>query len=596
MLIVKCYNVMIGADLVIKSLIEEKIDVIFGYPGGASIPLHDRLGYYPEIHHLMPRNEQGGALAADAYFRMTGRPGVCLSTSGPGATNLITGIANAYMDSVGMVAITCQVPKTLIGTDAFQEVDIIGMTLPIVKHSYSVTDPIEIPRIMKEAFYIASSGRPGPVHIDIPKDVLAAPVKGFHYPKTVDIPGYSVAEKAEEDQVKKAIELLEKSARPMIIVGHGVTLSRAFDELKSFVEQTHIPVVKTLLGLGGLPADHPQCLGMLGMHGMAYANFAVHNADLIMSIGSRFDDRITGKLSEFGVEASIIHVDIDPAEMSKNVEADAPLVGDCKTVLNQLMKELRNKKFNKTYQPWWHQIHQWKEEAGMHVVTKESKEKYGDRLMAIDVIRTIYEETEGEAVVVADVGQHQMWAAQHYFCQKPNKLLNSGGLGTMGYALPGAIGAKMGDPNADVWALMGDGGSQMNIQELGMIMEYQIPIKVVVLNNSFLGMVRQWQELFYDKNYYSTEMVNPDFVKLAEAYGIEAHRAENPADMEKLIKKVKDYQKPVFLEFVIANEDNVFPMVPPGKSLNETVVTRKNTYSPDKLDKKDNKRKTNWKL
>ncbi len=587
---------MNGADLVIKSLIEEKVDVIFGYPGGASIPLHDRLGDYPEIKHLMPRNEQGAALAADAYFRVTGRPGVCLSTSGPGATNLITGIANAYMDSVGMIAITCQVPSTLIGSDAFQEVDIIGMTQSIVKHSYMITDPIDIPKIMKEAFYIASTGRPGPVHIDIPKDILAALVKGFHYPKNVDMPGYNIPEKAELKYVKKAIDLLDVSAKPIIILGHGATLSGAFKEVKEFVEKTNIPVVKTLLGLGGLSADHKNCLGMLGMHGLAYANFAVHNSDLIISIGSRFDDRITGKLSEFGVDARIIHIDIDPAEISKNIEVDVPLLGDCKQVLNQLINELKNKKFNKIYELWWNQIDQWKSEVGMHVVQKESKEIYGDQLKARDVIKEIHDQTKGEAVVVADVGQHQMWAAQHYFCQKPNKLLNSGGLGTMGYALPGAIGAKVGDPKSDVWALMGDGGSQMNIQELAMIMEYKIPIKIVVLNNSFLGMVRQWQELFYNKNYYSTSMVNPDFVKLAEAYGIDSHRADNQDDMKKLIKKARKAEGPIFMEFKIVNEDSVFPMVPPGKSLNKTVVSQKSSYNPNKKADKNKKRKTNWKL
>ncbi len=563
---------MVGADFVIKSLIAEGVDTIFGYPGGASIPFHDRLIDYPQMKHLMPRNEQGASLAADAYFRMTGRPGVCLSTSGPGATNLITGIANAYMDSVGMIVLTCQVPTTVIGSDAFQEIDITGMTLPIVKHSYVVTDAKDIPRIIKEAFYIASTGRKGPVHIDLPKDVLSAVVGDFIYPNSVNIPGYRIKKEVSKDELGDLINLIKESSNPIVIAGHGLVLSEASNEFKAFIEKTNLPVVSTLLGLGALEQKHSQSLGMLGMHGLSHANFAVHYADLIISMGSRFDDRITGKLSEFSSNAKIVHLDIDPAEINKNLKIDLPLVGDCKQVLNQLLNVLKEEDFNFKYEAWWKKIENWEKESKEK--TQKFLSKSSNALTAKDVIHAIYEETDGEAVIVSDVGQHQMWIAQHYPCQKPNKILTSGGLGTMGYSLPAAIGAKVADPKADIWAVMGDGGFQMNIQELGMIMEYDIPIKIIVLNNSFLGMVRQWQELFHDKNYASTEMINPNFTKIVDAYNIETHKVETNEAMIAMIKQIKNYDKAVFVECLIEKEESVFPMVPPGKSLAETMITQ----------------------
>lgn len=561
---------MIGADVLLKSLLKEKVDVIFGYPGGVSIPLHDRLPDYP-IKHILPRNEQGGALAADAYYRVTGRPGVCLSTSGPGATNLITGIANAYMDSIGMVAITCQVATTVAGTDAFQEVDTTGITQPITKQNYFVEKVEDLPRIVKEAFYIASTGRPGPVHIDLPVDVLKAKVKKFTYPKKVNLPGYKIPSKAPETNIKEAIKFIKQAARPVALVGHGVTISKASEELKKFVEKQEIPVICTLLGIGNLPAKHPLNFGMLGMHGMAYANYAVHNADLLIGIGMRFDDRITGKIDEFARDAHVIHIDIDPAEIGKNTVVDVPLLGDCREVLEQLNTQVTAK----THKPWLDQIHGWHDETRLRVIKKGTRAKKSREPFAYEVIKEIDKQTKGKATIVSDVGQNQMWSAQHFAYSRPGQLLSAGGLGPMGYSLPGAVGAKMGAPREDVWAIMGDGGLQMNIQELGTIMANKLPIKIIVLNNGFLGMVRQWQEMFYNKNYVATPLENPDFVKIAEAYGIEAHRISRGSDVKKMIAKANKTKKPIFLEFTIGPEDNVFPMVPPGNTLENTITKRK---------------------
>jgi len=563
---------MIGADILLKSLLKEKVDTIFGYPGGATIPFHDRLPNYPQIKHIMPRNEQGAAMAADAYFRVAGRPGVCLSTSGPGATNLVSGIANAYMDSVGMVVITCQVAKNLVGTDAFQEVDIIGIAQPIVKHSYFVEDVRDIPRIVKEAFYLASTGRPRPVHIDIPVSVLKQEAKKFTYPNKVNIPGYGLPSlRAKPKNIKKAVELIKKARRPVIISGHGVVIADACQELKKLAEKINTPVVTTLLGIGTIPESHALSFGMLGMHGMAYANYAVHNADLIIGAGVRFDDRITGKIDEFAQDANIIHIDIDRAELGKITEANIPLLGDAQEILAQLNQAVDKKK----HEEWVGQIKEWRKKTELRIIERETRLKNSKELTAYEIIQQIDKQTKGKATIVADVGQNQMWTAQHFNYSLPEQFLNSGGLGCMGYSLPASIGAKIGKPKAQVWAIMGDGGFQMNMQELGVIMEYQLPIKIILLNNSFLGMVRQWQELFYQRNYVTTDMVNPDFVAIAKAYGIEAYRVKTSQDMKAKIKKAHVAKGPIFIECFIGREDNVFPMVPPGISLKDTIIKRK---------------------
>ncbi len=563
---------MIGADILIKSLLKEKVDTIFGYPGGQTIPLHDRLVNYPQIKHVMPRNEQGGAMAADAYFRVTGKPGVCLSTSGPGATNLVTGIANAYMDSVGVIAITCQVPRPIVGTDAFQEVDIIGMTQPIVKHSYFVDDLESLPRIIKEAFYLASTGRPRPVHIDISSDILKEKIDKFNYPKTINLPGYSIPDKIDKTEIENALDLIKKAKKPLIIAGHGVAISRGENELKKLVGFLKIPIVTTLLGIGVISEKHALNLGMLGMHGFAHANYAAHNADLIIGIGIRFDDRITGKISEFARNAKVIHIDIDKAEIGKNTKVNVPLLGDARKILIELNKKA--KKIKLDFTKWIKQIANWRKKA-QKIHNEYRKRSYKkNELIVPDIIAEIDKQTKGKATIITDVGQNQMWSAQHFVFSRPEQLLSSGGLGCMGYSLPAAIGAKFGKPNDDVWALMGDGGFQMNMQELGLIMEHKLPIKIIIFNNSFLGMVRQWQELFYNKNYSSTQMVNPDFVQLAKAYNIEAYRAANFTKAQEMIKKANIASGPVLIEFIIKQEDNVFPMVPPGKILKDTMLKK----------------------
>lgn len=561
---------MIGAEVLIKSLLKEKVDTIFGYPGGVTIPLHDKLADYPQIRHILPRHEQAAALAADAYYRVTGRPGVCLTTSGPGATNLITGIANAHMDSVGIVVITCQVATAVAGTDAFQEVDITGITQPITKQNYFVDDIKDLPRIVKEAFYLASTGRPGPVHIDLPVDILKAEVKKFTYPKNVNLPGYQIPGKAEPRRIRQAIKLINKSARPIVLVGHGVIISEASAEVKKFIEKAEIPVITTLLGMGAISDKHPLHFGMLGMHGMAYANYAVHNADLIIGIGMRFDDRITGKIDEFARDANVIHLDIDPAEIGKNTVVDVPLLGDCKQVMRQLNREVSKKSHSK----WVKRIHSWHDKTRLGKIKREGRIHQSDHLMAADIVREIDRQTKGKATIVTDVGQNQMWAAQHFAYTRPQQLLSSGGLGAMGYSLPAAIGAKIAKPSADVWSLMGDGGIQMNIQELGTIMEHKLPIKIMLFNNGYLGMVRQWQEMFFDKNYMATKLDNPDFVAIAKAYDIEAHRVTTKTRARKMIKQAAASKKPILLEFMIGPEDNVLPMVPPGNTLKQTIIKR----------------------
>jgi acetolactate synthase-1/2/3 large subunit len=500
-----------GAQILCESLLKEGVDVIFGFPGGYVLPLYDTLPQYPQIHHILVRHEQGAAHAADGYARVTGKVGVCLATSGPGACNLVTGIANAHLDSVPMVALTGQCATAFIGKDAFQEVDITGITLPITKHNYQVTDVGSMARIVKEAFYLARTGRPGPVLIDLPRDILVEQTE-FSYPTRVDLPGFKLTLNGHPTQIKKAVKLISEAKRPLIIAGRGVIISGAYNELKQFSETAQIPVVTTLLGISCFPESHALSYGMLGMHGMAYANLAVDACDLLIAIGMRFDDRATGKVSAFAPHAKIIHIDLDPAEIGKNVRVDVPIVGDVKRVLNVFNKQLAPIE----HRDWILQLDKWRHEHPSVNIRRT------DELLPQYVVRQIYEATKGEAIIVTGVGQNQMWSAQHYWYDKPNTFVSSGGLGTMGFELPAAIGVKVGRPDDIVWCIAGDGGFQMTIQELATMVQEKVAVKIAILNNGYLGMVRQWQELFYSKRYVATPLSCPDFVKVAEAYCVSA--------------------------------------------------------------------------
>ncbi|MDD2443479.1 MAG: biosynthetic-type acetolactate synthase large subunit, partial [Desulfotomaculaceae bacterium] len=506
-----CANKLSGAQILLKSLQAEGVDTIFGYPGGQALPIYDAL-YDSDIRHILTRHEQGAAHAADGYARATGRPGVCLATSGPGATNLVTGIANAYMDSAPLVAVTGQVSQSLLGRDSFQEADITGITMPITKHNYLVKDTSELAQIVKEAFHIATTGRPGPVLIDIPRDVSAG-TADYNGREEMNLPGYQPVLDGDPRQVLKAAEAIAGSERPLIYAGGGVVISGAHDELLRLAEMLMAPVCATLMGLGGFPGNHPLSLGMLGMHGTKYANFAVCDCDLLIAVGARFDDRVTGKLETFASMARIIHIDIDPAEIGKNVRVDIPIVGDVKRVLNQLLEALQPR----LGEAWRDKILAWKKEYPM------SHCDHG-KLKPQTVISEIYNLTRGDARIATDVGQHQMWTAQYYSFTKPRSLISSGGLGAMGYGLPAAIGVQVGCPGETVFDIAGDGSIQMNIQELCTAVNYELPINVAIINNGYLGMVRQWQELFYNRRYSHSELLNPDFVKLAEAYGAEGIR------------------------------------------------------------------------
>ncbi|MFA4837478.1 MAG: biosynthetic-type acetolactate synthase large subunit [Dehalococcoidia bacterium] len=549
-----------GAQILCESLIKEGVDVIFGFPGGVLLPLYDTFPEYPQLRHILVRHEQGAAHAADGYARVTGRVGVCLATSGPGATNLVTGIANAHLDSVPMVAITGQVARKFIGTDGFQEVDITGITLPITKHSYVVRKAEDIARTVREAFYIASTGRPGPVLIDIPKDVFEEQAT-FTYPTRVNLPGYDPVTKGHPMQIKKAAKLINESTRPVIIAGHGILLSKACQELKELAEKAQIPVVTTLLGIGCFPESHVLSFGMLGMHGMAYANMAVDASDLIIAIGMRFDDRATANVSGFATGAHIIHIDIDPAEIGKNLKVTVPVVGDAKTVLQSLNKKVEAQ----TRIDWIHQIEQWQQ------IYPTCRIRETEELLPQFVIHQIHDVTKGKATIVTGVGQHQMWAAHHYWYDRPNTFISSGGLGTMGFELPAAIGAKVGLPDETVWAICGDGGFQMTMQELGTAVQDNIAIKIALMNNGFLGMVRQWQELFYDRRYVATPLWGPDFIKIAEAYGIPAVRVTSKAEVVPAIQRAMDTPGPFLIDFKIEPEENVYPMVAPGASIGEII-------------------------
>jgi len=549
-----------GAQILIESLIREGADTIFGYPGGVLLPIFDVL-YDAKINFILVRHEQGAAHAADGYSRSTNKVGVCMATSGPGATNLITGIATAYMDSIPMVIITGQVLTTMIGNDAFQEADIIGITRPIVKHSYLLKDVADIARVVKEAFHIASTGRPGPVLVDIPKDISTETMSSPNYSKKVDIRSYNPTCLGHPMQIKKAINAIASSKKPIIYSGGGILSSNAAEELQKFVDITGIPVTSTLLGLGGFPGTHPLFLGMLGMHGTKYANYAITNADLVIAIGARFDDRVTGKIDEFVPKATVIHIDVDPASISKNVHAHIPIVGDAKCILQQLNKEAIPPKIN----DWIEQIEQWKKEYPLGY-------KKSGKLKPQFVVEKIYEVTGGNAIITTEVGQNQMWAAQYYKFDYPRSFLSSGGLGTMGYGFPAAIGAQVANPDMVVFDIAGDGSFQMNIQELATAIQYNLPVNVAILNNHNLGMVRQWQELFFNKRYSHTSMtVQPDFVKVAEAYGAEGIRVETEEEVVPALKRAISSKKPVVLDFWVEEEENVFPMVPAGASLTQMI-------------------------
>ena len=549
-----------GAQIVCESLLKEGVDVIFGILGGQILPLYDTLTQYPQLRHILTGHEQGAAHAAQGYARATGKVGVCFATSGPGATNLVTGIADAYLDSTPMVAITGQVGRPFIGKDAFQEIDITGITLPITKHNYMVTDPADMARTVKEAFYLARSGRPGPVLIDIPKDVQVETAE-FVYPTKIDLPGYKPTLSGHPSQITKAAKLIAGAKKPIIISGRGVIISSAYDELKTLAETAQIPVITTLLGISSFPESHKLSYGWLGMHGMAYANLAVTDCDLLIAIGMRFDDRATAKVSGFAPHAKIVHIDIDPAEIGKNVRVDVPIVGDAKTVLKSLNKMLTPE----DHTEWVAQLDAWrKEHPSLDIRDAEG-------LLPQYVIRKIWEVTKGDSLVVTGVGQHQMFAGQHFFYDKPNSFISSGGLGTMGFELPAALGAKIGRPDETVWCIAGDGSIQMTIQELAPIARENIGVKVAIMNNNYLGMVRQWQELFYEKRYMATPLHCPDFVKLADAYGIPAMSVKTKAEVVPALQKAMAAPGPYILNFEVEPEENVYPFVPPGASLNEFI-------------------------
>ena len=560
-----------GARIVWESLVREGVTTTFGISGGKVIHLFHALTEYP-IHNVLTRHEQGAAHAADGYARATGKVGVCLATSGPGATNLVTGLATAYMDSSPVVAITGQVATVEIGRDSFQETDITGITLPITKHNYLVTDVGDLATVIKEAFHIARTGRPGPVLIDIPSNVQAAEVE-YVYPDSVSFPGYRPTIRGNQRQIRMAATLIQEAQRPLIIAGHGVTIANAEIDLLELATKSEIPVATTLLGKSCMPEDHPLALGMIGMHGHPYANQAVQNADVMVVVGMRFSDRDTGAIATFAPHAKVIHIDIDPAEIGKNVHVDVPVVGDAKHVLQELNELLGAQK----HAAWLDQLAGWRQDAAGHDILSHGL----DVLLPQFVIRALSEETKGEALIVSDVGQNQMWEAQYYVHRRNNTLLTSGGLGTMGFALPAAIGAQMGRPEDTTWVVAGDGGFQMNIQELATVVQEGLPIKIAILNNGYLGMVRQWQQFFFEGRYSGTPLSGPDFVKVAEAYGIVGRRVETKQDAVTAIRWALEHQGPALLDFRVVQEENVYPMVKPGDSISQMIRRPKPIPAPE---------------
>ncbi|NUQ80890.1 MAG: biosynthetic-type acetolactate synthase large subunit [Bacteroidetes bacterium] len=557
-----------GAEIFLESLRREGVDLIFGYPGGAVLGIYEKLYDCDFLTHILVRHEQGATHMAEGYAKATGKAGVVLVTSGPGATNTVTGIADAYMDSIPMVVFTGQVPSKLIGNDAFQEADIVGITRPITKHNFLVRDVNDLAPTIKKAFYIAQSGRPGPVLVDMPKDMLAATTM-FNYPESVDIRGYKPTYNGHSQQIKKAAQVLRKAKRPLLYVGGGVISSGAHRELRMLAKEAGLPVTMTLHGLGAFPMTDSQSLGMLGMHGTFWANMATDHCDVLVSLGARFDDRVTGKVETFSAQSYKIHVDIDPSAIDKNVVVDLPIVGDLKMVLAELLTELTESPIKTDYSEWWAQLNEWRNNCPLDY------EKQDGRLRAQFVLERISAKTNGEAVVVTDVGQHQMWTTQFYQFNNPRSHITSGGLGTMGFSVPAAIGAAFAIKDRPVVSISGDGGFQMNMQELITAAHHNLPVKFIIINNSFLGMVRQWQDLFYKEKFSFTNLgpSNPDFVKVAEAFNCVGMSTDNPAEVDSLLDRAMAINdKPVLVEFKVVKEEMVFPMVPSGGSVKDMMV------------------------
>lgn len=554
---------MTGAQIIWECLEREGVKVVFGYPGGAILPTYDALKH-SSIHHVLVRHEQGATHMADGYARANGGVGVAIATSGPGATNMVTGIATAMLDSSPMVCITGQVGSKLIGTDAFQETDITGVTLPITKHNYLVTHASEIAQTIREAFYIAKSGRPGPVLIDVTKDAQQSTCEFDWDSAEPKLPGYRPDLSPDAKHYREAIELIQKAKRPVILAGHGIMISGAMREVRELAEKAGIPVGITLLGLGAFPASHPLNLGMMGMHGEAWVNQAIQDADLLIALGMRFDDRVTGNLKTYAPNAKKIHVEIDPSEINKNVKVDVALVGDLREVLQELLPhvEATDRK------EWFDHIERLKGDSAVRDIQNLPDNGH---LYAAHVINDIWRETEGKAIVVTDVGQHQMWEAQYYKHDEPRTLITSGGLGTMGFALPAAIGAKMANPDAEVWVVVGDGGFQMTMCELATVIQERLDINIAIINNGYLGMVRQWQEFFYERNYQATPLLSPDFSVLASAYGIKSSIVTTRADVVPTVRAARKHQGPVLIDFQVEQEDTVYPMVPAGADLHNMI-------------------------
>ncbi|MCW5851219.1 MAG: biosynthetic-type acetolactate synthase large subunit [Anaerolineae bacterium] len=552
-----------GGQIVWEALKREGVDVIFGYPGGAILPTYDAMVDY-DIHHVLVRHEQGASHMADGYARATGKVGCCIATSGPGATNLITGLATAMLDSSPVVAITGQVGSKAIGTDAFQETDVTGVSMPVTKHNYLVTDVRELPRVMREAFYIARSGRPGPVLVDIAKDAQQASLEFEWDERPIRLRGHRPQPRAVSESIAKALDMIRSAKRPVILAGHGIVLSGAYREVREFAEKTNTPVALTLLGIGAFPRSHPLCLGPMGMHGEAYVNRAIQESDLLLAFGMRFDDRVTGNLKMYAPHARKIHIEIDPTEVNKNVKVDVAIISDLKDALEQINPLVEAG----DHSEWIAAIQDWMQDTHARDIIRQDP---GGKLLSPHVMLDLWKATEGNAITVSDVGQHQMYEMQYYGHERPKTLITSGGLGTMGFALPAAIGTKMGRPNEEVWVVAGDGGFQMTMAELATCVQENIELKIAVVNNNFLGMVRQWQEFFYDKRYAATPLFNPDFTKIAGAYGIPSYKVTQRADVIPTIQQARNTPGTVLIEFVVEAEEVVYPMVPAGASLSDMI-------------------------
>ncbi|MCE4565272.1 biosynthetic-type acetolactate synthase large subunit [Maribellus sp. CM-23] len=556
-----------GSEALILSLLEEGVDTIFGYPGGAIMPVYDALyDYDKRVNHILTRHEQGAIHGAQGYARVTGKPGICFATSGPGATNLMTGIADAMIDSTPLVCITGQVASPLLGTDAFQESDIVGMSIPVTKWNYQITSPEEIPQAIAQAFYIANSGRPGPVLIDLTKDAQFGELD-FEYKKCTKIRSYVPEKPVDPHAVKEAADLIDAAKKPMILFGHGIIIGRAEQELKDFIEKAGIPAAWTIMGLSALPTDHPLNVGMLGMHGNYGPNVLTNEADLIIAVGMRFDDRVTGKVSEYARKAKIIHIEIDPAEINKIIKTDVRILGDAKKALKMLTANVKEN----SHPEWMEEFHKHMKVEQEKVINKDLRPTKPGLTMG-EVISLASEKTNHDAILVTDVGQHQMVAQRYFKFKHSRSNVTSGGLGTMGFCLPASMGAQLGAPDRTVIAVIGDGGFQMTIQELGTIAQNKLPVKIIVLNNHFLGMVRQWQQLFFEKRYSFTELQNPDFIMIGKGFGIEGHRVDKREDLANGVQQMLDHDGPYLLEVTIEKEDNVFPMVPTGASVSDIIL------------------------